>query len=476
MKLHRIILALVVLAFIPGCASAPTPTAAITPSLPTPTSTPIQETNTPAPSPTATSRVRLPNALRFSATPEPTREIWDTPTLTLTSTPRPTSTPQVNTPAPLAGLAPISLTNYGKLRLVSRFYLEYAHLEEVNSFNPEVVFSPDSRYLAYLDGDRVVLWNIDAQRIERTFANKFQAEFPWGARVVFNPNGRLLASMTGEGPVVWNIDTGEILIQASAPIENMTYTDMRYLQDYTDLVFSADGRQIITGSFYAGTSVTFWDVQTGKIIRDSSATWNGIHDVDLSPDGKTIYTAVRSGLVNFFNAYTGERLEFPIESICWNAENCSESIGQVCYESIDEIETTPNGKILAVLCLPSDVEMVLDYCMDLSIQQSDNNNNKDSCYHTKLFNTETWKYLGSTSEFIPTLSDIVFNSDGGILVQAVGFPASQVKLWNTATREEIHTIQGFPIPIVQVAISPNGQFLLVRLKGGEVYLYGVDGS
>jgi len=467
MKLHHTMLSLILLIFFSGCVSAPPPTG-VTPTI-IRTSNPDLATISPTLSQTATTRVRLPKADLTPSTPKPTREIRNEPMQTLTSTPRPTSTPQMDTPAPLAGLAPISLTNYGRLRLVSQFYLEYAHLEEVNSFNPDVVFSPDSRFLAFLDGNRVVLWNIDAQRIERTIAADFKPD-----ELAFNPAGRLIASVGAEGgPVAWDVSTGEIIMKSESPFIDNAY-DPRLIQFFTDLVFSADGQQIITGSFYAGTSITFWDVRTGKIIQQGYPTWNGVVDVDLSPDGKTIYAAVRSGLINFFDVQTGERLEFPIESICWDPEDCSESIGSICTESIDEIELTPNGKILAVRCGPRDEEANASFCA--AATSSTEFLPLISCYQTNLYSTETWKLLGTTSSITTTLPDIAFNSDGGILAQAVGYPANQVKLWNTATREEIHTIEGFTAPIMQVAISPNGQLLLVRLQGGEVDLYGVDGS
>jgi WD40 repeat protein len=170
-------------------------------------------------------------------------------------------------------------------------------------------FSPDGRWgasLEYRQGTQINLWDIAAGRRVRTINipgfdaarpiftpdgtgvlvtgknlqnGQLQGKFfevatgkevqtlpiP-SAIVAFTGDGKWLASASGSSVAIWDLAAGR---------EVETLAGQLAAQD---LVFSADGKQLITG----GEALGVWDVASGKLIRTAQG---GAQSLMMSPDG-----------------------------------------------------------------------------------------------------------------------------------------------------------------------------------------------
>ncbi|MDX2243106.1 MAG: WD40 repeat domain-containing protein [Leptolyngbyaceae cyanobacterium bins.302] len=143
-----------------------------------------------------------------------------------------------------------------------------------------LAFSPDGTTLA--SGSRlvkvahtkvfhpIVLWDMATGRQLTTIAVKEPV-----TAIAFSPDGQRLAFGSTQANV-WDL-----------PTQRLSYTVNS--GDLNALIFSADGRLLLTGSdgVRGEDGIKFWDADTGKLVRvlDSVAA-----DFALSPDGERLIT------------------------------------------------------------------------------------------------------------------------------------------------------------------------------------------
>jgi WD40 repeat protein len=105
----------------------------------------------------------------------------------------------------------------------------------------------------------------------------------WGqiTAVRYSPDGKLLALAGGyskpryDSVKLWDVNAGKVILE---------------LQGHTDtilgLVFTPDGKHLITGSF--DHSINVWDIATGKQITSWIAHDSVIRHLAISPSGKLL--------------------------------------------------------------------------------------------------------------------------------------------------------------------------------------------
>lgn len=183
-------------------------------------------------------------------------------------------------------------------------------------------FSPDGRWgasLGYRQGMQIHLWDISAGRRVRTINipgfEVARAVFtPDGTRVLVvgrrlqgtqNPGeGRLFEVATGRevqslpipfGAVAFSGDGSWLAVSSGSSVgiwdlaaghEVETLAGQLAAQD---LVFSPDGKQLITG----GEALGVWDVTSGKLIR---TVQGGAQSLIMSPDGRWLAANPKGGL------------------------------------------------------------------------------------------------------------------------------------------------------------------------------------
>ncbi len=411
----------------------------------------------------------------------------DTQILTPSSTPfptqMPTPTPLISADLSLKGLDYISQTNVARLKLLARFGLPVDTTPQ--NYWPWIVFSIDGSTLAYIDPSETTIKLLDVSTLK--VIRTLQIEPPAGSATndcgqcdvgigpAFSPDGKRLATISCDGPQIWEIASGKMIVHSTVPVDAQGFADSRYDQEYTSIVFSPDGSQLLTGSTTANSGLTIWDAQTGGLLKKEPSENNGIGQLILSPDQRFVVSAERGGNVAFYHPVSGEPISYPIQSMCPDKDNCNLFQGYVCLNSVYAVAVTSNGRILAVECGPRD-DFIEPDC-DISLDRSDQPLQVSSyCSNVKLFSTQSWKWMLTFGSLQHKSGGISFNRDGGMIAFGVDQSGNRVELWSTLEGKKLSSLEGFPSAFREIQFSPDGRILLVETVDGAVQLWGIADS
>lgn len=127
------------------------------------------------------------------------------------------------------------------------------HFKKVNS----VAFSPDNKYAVSGSDDRTLkLWEVSTGKEIRTFKGHSSPV----TSVDYSPDGRYIVSSSNEGSErgyikLWDVHTGRVA-KSLERAEYLAYSD--------SIVFSPNGREIVSGIRHGGTKIALWDVRSGR--------------------------------------------------------------------------------------------------------------------------------------------------------------------------------------------------------------------
>jgi WD40 repeat protein len=180
----------------------------------------------------------------------------------------------------------------------------------------KVFFSPDGTHLATITGNKLELWDVRTQERKLTISVHVE-RFDGITDACFSPDGTQLAGVTGGGTgpdwngyaiFLWDSVTGKLLRQFSQQ-------DQKHREYDSRVCFRPDGNLLITSAgqdskrSYKEIPVSFWDVETGELIRKHGLEPGPNWSFCLSPDGKHMAGDARAegrSDVRTWNADTGE--------------------------------------------------------------------------------------------------------------------------------------------------------------------------
>jgi WD40 repeat protein len=163
----------------------------------------------------------------------------------------------------------------------------------------KVFFSPDGARLATITGNKLELWDVRTQERKLTISvhddkstelNRILSWINGITDACFSPDGTQLAGVTGgdsrrDAIFLWDSATGKLLRQFSQQ-------DQKHREYDSRVCFSSDGNLLITDpgqdsqAGYGEIPVSFWDVETGELIRKHRLKPGPYWSFCLSPDGK----------------------------------------------------------------------------------------------------------------------------------------------------------------------------------------------
>ena len=329
----------------------------------------------------------------------------------------------------------------------------------------EIHFSPDGSKLAV--STSIGIWLHDPQTgKELELLKRKHITQPY--TFAYSPDGKTIASVCWGKPLrrignnrytveVWETATGKdkaiIYVGHSSSVES--------------IVYSPDGKTIVTGAAYGDNMVHLWHAETGKSITTSRIYATSINFVVYSQDGST-FAAAGDKTVLLFDGKTGKH-KFKL-------------IGHT--ERVTSAAFSPDGKTIVTgssdgtirlwhtitgdqkTTLTSEVEGVehLVYSPDgRNIACGTSNGD------VQLWDTRTMKLKSILAGHTGAIISIVYSPDGRTIASAGS--DRTVRLWDAATGNTRAILTGYMMRIDAAAYSPDGKSILTANRDNKVQVW-----
>ncbi len=196
------------------------------------------------------------------------------------------------------------------------------------------MFSPDGQIIATFNGDRAPkLWDTATGKLRATLSGHTDRVYG----LVFSKDGMTVATISLNRELkLWDSQTGQLkstfgghdsktmglMLNSDTPMAAFTKTDGDIqIQDLvtnkikatlnerkaTGVVFSSDGRWIVTGRLNDAYPSKLWNAETGELMASLTDQKEKLERVEVSPDGNVLVTATNK-TVKLWNPNNGQLL------------------------------------------------------------------------------------------------------------------------------------------------------------------------
>ncbi|CAD5928423.1 SMP-30/gluconolactonase/LRE family protein [Planktothrix agardhii] len=242
--------------------------------------------------------------------------------------------------------------------------------------------------------------------------------------VAISPDGQILVSGSDDKTIkIWQLSTGEELRILTGHSESVN-----------SVAISPDGQTLLSGS--RDNTIKIWRLSTGEELRTLTVHSDSVNFVAISPDGQilvssshTVVSDIYDNTIKIWQLSTGRELR--TLTCCWDSN------------PIDSVAISPDGQTLVS---GSDREIMI---WDLSSGQK----------------------LRTLTGHSGWVGSVAISPDGQILASGDTVMGSMgcsfdttIKIWQLSTGEELRTLTVVDWWVNSLAISPDGQTLVI---GGD---------
>jgi|GEM_PF-3519014 WD40 repeat protein len=131
---------------------------------------------------------------------------------------------------------------------------------------------------------RLVLWNLQKQKIEHSLAlmtDNNQKRDNGGEAIAFSEDGKRVAVALQPENEVWVYDIAKAEVLHKISIDNASFE--------TALAWSPDGNYLASGSLRG--AIYFWDIENGKVLHTLKGHSKYITDLVISADGQMLISS-----------------------------------------------------------------------------------------------------------------------------------------------------------------------------------------
>ena len=299
-----------------------------------------------------------------------------------------------------------------------------------------VVFGPDGNVLASATGSHwdttIRLWHADTGIELHTFAGHTGGI----SDLTFNPSGDILTSASADNSIrLWDTETGTEL---STFVDHTAYGDILLYPD-----------RKVRVSVNADYSIRLWDTETGTELSTLIGHTDRIRSIAFSPDNTMLASGSWDGTLRLWNVETGTQLHTFTDN---------------AISGIDDIEFSPDGKKVAALHTFMNSTVYL-FGVEKGMQ-------------LQSFTAFTLPPLSRIPPTYPinehqgSVNRIEFKPDGKSIL-TIGYDDT-VRLWDVATGDFLHVLEGHTDSINDVAFSPDGTVLATGSSDNTIRLWDVQ--
>lgn len=269
--------------------------------------------------------------------------------------------------------------------------------------------------------------------------------------MVFSPDGRLLVTGEINGDIsLWQLEDGRKLLSFEG--------QQGWIRS---IAFSPDGKTLASGNL--NQTIKIWDVRTGKCLKTLLGHTSFIESVAFSPDGKTLASGSNDQTIKIWDLLTDESFSIQAHSGSVHSVAISSDGSILASSSSDQTIKLWN---LTSHALVRTLHEHTDFVWSVAFSPDGRTLASGSSDRTiKIWDITTGECLKTLSGHANWVYKVAYfpsnpaSIESGNYVLASCSEDSLVKLWNVGTGDCFKTLQGHINRVFSIAISPDGQML-----------------
>ena len=344
------------------------------------------------------------------------------------------------------------------------------------------------------------LWDLNKGRVTQLFKGHTKPVYD----VAVSPNGRWIVTGSGDNTVsLWDGNTGKAIRQFSPPVKVVSDVAIsangRWIMAGSDdnsiwiwnqfskneahkfrpegkpnvklmeaLAFSADDKLVLAGG--GDYVVRLWDRETGIEMQNFSGSTTGVEAVTISGNSRSLILGGADGSIPVWDLTTGKMIQRltghtdGVMTLSLSKDNSLLASGG--KDHTVRLWNRASGKELRNMLGHLDRVPSLTFSPDSNFIFSGSGDNS-----ARLWETSTGKERLVITDHKNAIRGVAFSLDGSLLT---GSWDGTARLWNSQTGQEIRSFGGGQDGVYSVAISPNGEWVVLGYQDGKVVMFSLN--